>query len=68
MMAATEGISLDQLRLLTERAGLRMTEAELAAFKPMYDHYARQIPALFEVELEAEDLAVMYTPNWEPQS
>lgn len=67
-MTAPEGISLDHLRLLTERAGLRLSEVELAAFKPMYDHYASQIPTLFEIELEAEDLAVMYTPNWDPQS
>jgi hypothetical protein len=67
-MAASEGVSLDELRMLTERAGLRMTDAELASLKPMYDHYARQITALFEVELEAEDLAVVYTPNWNPQS
>jgi hypothetical protein len=23
---------------------------------------------LFEIELDAEDLAVMYSPNWDPQS
>jgi hypothetical protein len=67
-MAASEGISLEQLRVLSERAGLRLAEAELAALKPLYDHYARLVPALFAVDLEAEDLAVMYTPNWEPQS
>ncbi len=67
-MAASEGIALDQLRVLAERAGLRLTDEELTGLKPMYDHYARQIAALFDLDLEAEDLAVMYTPNWDPQS
>lgn len=67
-MAASEGMSLEQLRLLTERAGLHLTDGELTALKPLYDHYARQIPALFEVDLDAEDPAVMYTPTWDPQS
>jgi hypothetical protein len=67
-MAASEGISLEHLHLLAERASLRLSDADLAALKPMYDHYARLIPALFEVDLEAEDLAVMYTPTWDPQS
>jgi hypothetical protein len=66
-MAESEGVALDQLRVLAERAGLRLTDAELAALKPMYDHYARGIAALFDVDLEAEDLAVMYTPSWDPQ-
>jgi hypothetical protein len=45
-----------------------MTHEELAALKPMFDHYARQIKGLFEVDLGAEDLAVTYSPNWDPQS
>ena len=34
----------------------------------MFDYYAKQIRVLFEIELDAEDLAVMYSPNWDPQS
>jgi hypothetical protein len=68
MMAESAGIPLDQLRVLAERAGLTLTTEELASLKPMFDHYAQQIPALYDVELEAEDLAVAYTPNWDPQS
>jgi hypothetical protein len=67
-MAETEGISIDQLRGLAERSGLTLKHEELTVLKPMYDHYAKQITVLFEIELEAEDLAVVYSPNWDPQS
>jgi hypothetical protein len=33
----------------------------------MFDYYAKQIKVLFEIELDAEDMAVMYSPNWDPQ-
>jgi len=67
-MAESEGIPIEHLRVLTERAGLGLTTEELTALKPMFDHYAKQIKVLYEVELEAEDLAVTYSPNWAPQS
>jgi hypothetical protein len=67
-MAASEGISLDHFRALAERAGFALTPEELTTLKPMFDYYAQQIKVLFEVDLEAEDLAVMYSPNWDPQS
>jgi hypothetical protein len=67
-MAEPAGIALDHLRLLAERAGLTLSTEEVAALKPMFDHYAQHIPALFEVELEAEDMAVVYHPTWDPQS
>ena len=67
-MAESAGISLDHFRALTERAGLALRPEELTALKPMFDFYAQQIRVLFEVDLGAEDLAVMYSPNWDPQS
>ena len=48
---------------LAQRAGLRLTTEELTSLKPMFDHYAKQIQMLYEVELDAEDLAVMYAPQ-----
>ena len=62
-MAESEGISLDQLRVLAQRAGLSLTTEELTALKPMFDHYAKQLQELDEVELDAEDLAVTYSPQ-----
>ena len=67
-MAESEGMTIDLLRGLAERAGLSLKHDELVALKPMFDYYAKQASVLFEVELEAEDLAVMYSPTWDPQS
>ena len=66
-MAESEGISVEQFGTLAERAGLTMKTEELTALKPMFDYYAKQIKLLFEIELDAEDLAVVYSPNWDPQ-
>jgi hypothetical protein len=66
-MTETEGITLESFRVLTERSGLDLTEAELAALKPMFDFYAERLQKLHEVELDAEDLAVVFAPGWNPQ-
>ncbi len=67
-MAEQEGISPEHLRILTERAGLNLTDAEVVDLKPMYDHYAALIQTLHEVELGMEDLAVSFAPDWDPAS
>jgi hypothetical protein len=66
-MADSEGIALDHLQVLAERVGLRLTPAELEHLKPMFDFYAAQIHGLHDLDLAAEDLAVVYSPNWDPQ-
>ena len=66
-MADSEGIALDHLQVLAERVGLRLTPAELEHLKPMFDFYAAQIRALHDHDLAAEDLAVVCSPNWDPQ-
>ena len=66
-MADSEGIALDHLRVLAEQVGLRLTPAELEHLKPMFDFYAAQIHGLHDLDLAAEDLAVVYSPNWDSQ-
>jgi len=66
-MSEAAGISLASFRVLTERAGLTLSDTELSALKPMFDYYAAQIPKLHEVALDAEDLAVTFSPSWDPQ-
>jgi len=66
-MAANEGISPDAFRILTERAGLNLSDAEQTDLKPMFDFYAEQIAKLHTVALDVEDLAVVFTPSWNPQ-
>jgi len=62
-MSEQAGISLDDFRVLVERAGLNLNADELADLKPMYDFYAPLVQALHEVELDAEDLAVTFLPG-----
>jgi hypothetical protein len=33
----------------------------------MFDFYAEQIRVLHDIDLAAEDLAVVFSPNWDPQ-
>ena len=66
-MVETADMSLENLRVLVERAGLRLSHDELTALKPMFDFYTEQIRMLHEAELGAEDLAVAFTPAWDPQ-
>jgi len=66
-MADAEGITLDDMRVLAERVGLRLTPAELEHLKPMFDFYAEQMRVLHDLDLAAEDLAVAFSPNWDLQ-
>ena len=67
-MADAEGISIDALRVLADRAGLGLTARELEELKPMYDHFARQTAVLSTLDLDAEDLAVQFTPEWNSEN
>ncbi len=66
-MIETAGIPLETFRVLTERVGLCLSDEELASLKPMFDFYTEQIQKLHDVELDVEDLAVAFSPGWNPQ-
>ena len=61
-------ISTDDFRALAVRAGLELTDEELALLKPMYEHYLPAIERMNALDLDAEDLAVSFTPGWEPET
>ena len=67
-MSDPEDISLEHFRVLVERAGLNLNSEELVSLKPMFDFYAAQVRQLHEVDLGAEDLAVVFPPGWDPQN
>ena len=54
---------LDTIRAVAERAGLQLSDDELRELKPIYDRYAAEATRLHEAPLDAEDLAVVFTPN-----
>ena len=55
------------LGIKIERVGLSLSDEELVSLKPMFDFYAEQIQKLHDVELDVEDLAVAFSPGWNPQ-
>ena len=63
MTRDTAEAALDALRAVAERAGLRLSDDELRELKPVYDRYAAEAARLHEAPLDAEDLAVVFTPN-----
>ena len=63
MTRDTAEAPLDALRAVAERAGLRLSDDELRELKPVYDRYATEAARLHEAQLDAEDLAVVFTPN-----
>ena len=67
-MAESEGISLGDFRAIVSRTGLNLTDEELESLKPMYEHYAGESVRLHELELDAEDLAVAFSPDWDTRS
>ena len=63
----SESTSIDDFRALTRRAGLDLTDDEIEHLKPMYDHYLEPITNMNALDLDAEDLAVVYSPGWDPE-
>ena len=63
----SESTTPEDFRALTKRAGLDLTDDELEHLKPMYDHYLEPIAHMNALDLDAEDLAVVYSPGWDPE-
>lgn len=66
-MTENTGISLEDFAALVRRAGMSLNEAELEHLKPTYELYMNSVAAMNLLDLDAEDLALTYIPDWEPQ-
>ena len=62
-----ETISMEEFRALTNRVGLDLNDEELEHLKPMYEHFLEPIARMNALELDAEDLAVVFQPGWDPE-
>lgn len=62
-----ETISLEEFRALTNRVGLELTDDELEHLKPMYEHFLEPVARMNALDLDAEDLAVVFSPGWDPE-
>jgi hypothetical protein len=54
---------MESLRNLAERAGMELTDEELAELLPIYDHCSRQAAILHDLNLGRTDLAVTFLPG-----
>lgn len=62
-----ETISLEEFRALTNRVGLELTDDELEHLKPMYEHFLEPVARMNVLDLDVEDLAVVFSPGWDPE-
>ena len=60
-------ISVDDFRALAKRVGMELSDDELAHLKPMYEHFLEPIARMNALDLDAEDLAVAFQPDWDPE-
>ena len=61
----SEEIGLEEFKRLADHVGLGMSEDELEQLKPLYDLFMRQARLIHSVDLEAEEMAVTFRPDWE---
>lgn len=57
-------VSMDEFRLMAQRAGLAMEREELDELKPIYDLYAAYAAQLHTLNQGAEEMAVEFHPDW----
>ena len=65
-MSATgnEGISVGALQQIVERAGMDLDQEELEQLKPLYDLYWQYVTQLHSIDLQAEEIAMAFHPEW----
>ena len=59
-------VTPEEFKLMADRAGLGMSQAELDDLKPLYDLYAQYINLLHSLDLQAEEIGVTFHPDWPP--
>ena len=63
-ISGSEELSLEEFKQLVGHAGLGLDQAELEQLKPLYDTYWQHIKLIHSVDLKAEEMAVLFSPNW----
>ena len=59
-----EGISVGALQQIVERAGMNLSQEELEQLKPLYDLYRQYVNQLHSIDLQAEEIAMAFHPEW----
>lgn len=63
-MADSAETSMEEFKMLADRAGLGMSQEELDALKPIYDVYAAYARELHTLSFGAEEMVVEFHPDW----
>ena len=63
-MPDTGEISMEEFKLMADRAGLGMTQDELDSLKPIYELYAAYAQELHTLSFGAEEMVVEFHPDW----
>ena len=65
-MATSRGdmVTPEEFKLMSDRAGLGMSQQELDELKPLYDMYSQYIQQLHSIDLQAEEIGLNFHPEW----
>ena len=63
-MPDTGEVSMEEFKLMADRAGLGMSQDELDALKPIYELYAAYARELHALSFGAEEMVVEFHPDW----
>ena len=57
-------VSIEEFRLMADRAGFGLNDNELEELKPIYDLYAAYAAQLHTINFGAEEMVVEFNPDW----
>jgi hypothetical protein len=57
-------VSMEEFRLMVDRAGLGLDDNDLEELKPIYDLYAAYAAQLHTINFGAEEMVVEFHPDW----
>ncbi len=63
-MPDTGETSMEEFKLMADRAGLGMIQEELDDLKPIYELYAAYAQQLHTLNFGAEEMVVEFHPDW----
>ena len=63
-MPDTGEVSMEEFKLMADRAGLGMSQDELDALKPIYELYAAYARELHTLSFGSEEMVVEFHPDW----
>ena len=66
MVEKREQLTLEQFKVLVDRAGVVISVEELPKMKDLYEQFYGYVQLIHSVDLGNEPLGVTFHPDWEP--